>query len=161
MNTTFADFLRERAERLQEEEAKKRPIITDWRQAIERLLTQVKEWLRTSDPNGILRIKEDDWELEEEGLGKYSVPRLDIRGLRRWIGIVPKARYTVATAHPPQKSAPERAAGRVDITNEVRRFVLYRFQTADGDVWMIDDQKNPPRVLDQEAFEAALMSYLR
>ena len=39
-------------------------------------------------------------------------------------GIIPKARKTVGVASPPRMSAPQRATGRVDITDELRRFVL-------------------------------------
>lgn len=40
-------------------------------------------------------------------------------------------------------------------------FILHRFRGEDGDLWLIDDQKNAPRVLNREAFEAAPMSYPR
>lgn len=161
MSTTFTEFLREQASKRKAFSAERDEVIKEWTEALGRLYLTVREWLRTSDPDGILSVDEAAWELNEEGLGKYCVPRLDIRGLGRWVALVPKARYTIATAHPPQKVSPERAAGRVDITNEVRRFILYRFRDEGGDTWIIDDQKNPLRVLDQQAFEAALMSYLR
>jgi hypothetical protein len=87
----------------------------------------------------------------------------------------------VATAKPPQKNAPERAEGRVDITDELLRYVLYRFRQEDGrNVWMIDGlgraydaaektwpgqveyiPRAEPKPLEQETFEKALMSYLR
>jgi len=108
------------------------------------------------------------------------VPRLDLHFFGKWIGIIPKARKTVGMAQPPQKSAPERAKGRVDITDELRRYVLYRFQEGSEDVWMIEGlmpdyeaiektwpgpvqyiPRSEPKVLDQEALERALMSYLR
>lgn len=161
MSTTFTDFLREQAAQRKTEMAEREAVVAEWTESLRQLYAQIRGWLQESDPDGILSVKDGVWEVNEEGLGKYSVPCLDIRGLGRWVGIVPKARYTVATAHPPQKTTPERAAGRVDITNEVRRFILYRFHGEDGDLWLIDDQKNAPRVLDREAFEAALMSYLR
>jgi hypothetical protein len=161
VNTTFTDFLREQAEQRKAQSAERAEVTQEWIDSIKRLYATITGWLQKSDPDGILKIRVIEDDLNEEGLGKYTVPHLDIRGLGRWVGIVPKARYTVATAHPPQKNTPERAAGRVDITNEVRRFVLYRFIVDGQDVWMIDDQKHPPKVLDQEAFEAALMSYLR
>ena len=52
-------------------------------------------------------------------------------------------------------------AGRVDMTDELRRYVLYRFVEEGRDVWLIDDLESEPRPLDQAAFERALMSYLR
>jgi hypothetical protein len=161
MTTSFTEFLREQAEKRKAELSERKAILDEWTESLKQLYSKMREWLRSSDPDGILVVKDETWDAEEEGLGKYKVPCLDIRGLGRWIGIVPKARYTVATAHPPQKTTPERAAGRVDITNEVRRYILYRFRGEEGDTWLVDDQKNPLRILDQPAFEAALMSYLR
>src|SRR5207245_3718035 len=90
-----------------------------------------------SDPEGLIEIQEAQQDVTEPGLGRYRVPRLDLRAFGKWIGIIPKARKTVGTATPPQKSAPERAAGRVDITDELRRYVLYRFQDG-NEVWLID-----------------------
>lgn len=161
MTTKFTEFLREQATKRDESREKREAIVAEWADALQKLYGTVRGWLSASDPDGILTLEETLWEVSEEGLGSYKVPRLDIRGLGRLVWLVPKARYTVATAHPPQSAAPQRAAGRVDLSNEIRRFVLYRFTTDSGDQWFIDDQKNPPQPLTQEAFETALMSYLR
>ena len=39
--------------------------------------------------------------------------------------------------------------------------MLYRFRDEGQDVWLIDDLTSGQKPLDQEAFEQALMSYLR
>jgi hypothetical protein len=54
---------------------------------------------------------------------------------------------------PPGKSTAQRADGRVDITDELRRYVLYRFKENDRERWLIDDLKPDPRSPDQEASE--------
>jgi hypothetical protein len=161
MTTKFTEFLRQQATKRDESHEKREAIVAEWADALQRLYGTVRGWLSVSDPDGILMLKERLWQVSEEGLGNYRVPRLDIDGLGRSVWLVPKARYTVATAHPPQSLAPQRASGRVDLSNDARRFVLYRFTTDSGDQWFIEDQKNPPQPLTQEAFEAALMSYLR
>ena len=102
------------------------------------------------------------------------MPRLDIRVFGKWVGIIPKARRTVATAKPPRKAVPEQAQGRVDITDELKRYVLYRLREGDQDVWVVDAPENgydvetswyipmsQTNLLTQESFEKALMSYLR
>jgi hypothetical protein len=108
------------------------------------------------------------------------VPRLDLHIFGKWIGIIPKARRTVGIANPPQKTAPERAEGRVDITDELRRCVLYRFRENGSDQWIISgldiaghdaaDMRSgevrytptsEARPLDRDAFERALLSYLQ
>jgi hypothetical protein len=178
MSTVFRDFLQQQAKRYQAEADAGRATIEEWRAAIERLFTQIRGWLKESDPEGHIEIQENQQDVAEPGLGRYRVPRLDLRAFGKWIGIIPKARRTVGTAKPPQKSAPERAEGRVDITDELRRYVLYRFRENDRDVWLIDGldpgyeektrpgqvqyvPRSEPRLLDQEALEKALLSYLR
>jgi len=179
MSTTFADFLHQQAEKHRAESEAGKVVVHEWRAGVTRLFDQIRGWLKESDPDGgIIEIKESEINLNEPGLGRYSVPRLDLRGLGKWIGIIPKARNTVRTAKPAQKLAPERATGRVDITDELRRYVLYRFREDDQAEWMIDarwldeaDQQRPGFVqyipqpnlkpLDKDTFERALMSYLR
>jgi hypothetical protein len=172
MSATLKQFLHEQAQKNQDGRA----TVDEWRSAIERLFSQIRAWLKESDPDGVIEVEQNEEYINEPGLGRYRVPRLNLRVLGKWIGIIPKARRTVGSAKPPQKSAPERADGRIDITDELRRYVLYRFRQGDQDVWMIDEnpyeEKSWPgeiqyipmpatRPLDQGAFEKALMSYLQ
>jgi hypothetical protein len=164
MSTDFRDFLRQQAEKYQAEIAAGKADVEDWRAAVERLFSQMRAWIKDSDPQGFIEIKESSQNITEPGLGRYQVPRLDLYTFRQWIGIIPKARRTMATAKPPRKSVPEPAAGRVDITDEVRRYILYRFREDGQDMWMIDDlesMESKPKPFDREAFEKALMSYLQ
>jgi hypothetical protein len=144
MTTAFRDFLRQEAKKHQGEATARKAIIDDWRVAIERLVLQIRAWLKESDPEGIIEIEENQWDITEPGLGRYSVPALNLSAFGKWVGIIPKTRRTVGKAHPPQKSTPERAAGRVDITDELRRYILYRFPENGHDVWLIDDLKSEP-----------------
>src|SRR5947208_1679715 len=139
MSTTFTDFLREQAAKHEAEIKAGKATVEEWRTAVEQLFQQMRTWLAASDPDGIIKIEQGQEEIVEPGLGRYKVPRLNLDVFGKGIWIIPKARKTVATAHPPQKAAPERASGRVDITDELRRYLLYRFRQHNGDVWMIDD----------------------
>jgi hypothetical protein len=161
MTMAFQEFLRQKAEKYRAEVQSGKATVEEWRAAIEQLFAQLRHWLKESDPEGVIEIEESHQDLTEPGLGRYRVPRLNLRAFGKWVGIIPKARNTVGTAQPPQKSAPQRAAGRVDITDELQRYVLYRFQEDGRDVWLIDDLESGQKPLDREAFERALMSYLR
>ncbi len=161
MTTSFSDFLQEQAARYEAQTGEGKAEIEEWRAAVDRLLTQLCSWLKESDPRGIIEIERGQEKVKEPGLGRYEVPRLDLRAFGKWIGIIPKARRTVGTANPPQKGAPQRAAGRIDITNELRRYVLYRFTEGGQDTWLIDDLHSGAKPLEKEAFEKALMSYLQ
>jgi hypothetical protein len=175
MSTAFREFLQEQAKKYQAEVQAGKATVEEWRGALERLFAQMRAWLQKSDPEGVIEITEGQQEVTEQGLGRYRVPRLDLHAFGKWIGIIPKARGNVSAAQPPQKSAPGRAIGRVDITDELRRYVLYRVQEGDREVWLIDDlapekawpgqvqhvPRSEPKPLDQAAFEKALMSYLQ
>ena len=109
-------------------------------------------------------MEQENWEINEENLGRYFVPRLDIRGLGCSLGIIPKARFTVATSIPNPNGSSVRGIGRVDLTwieSEAKRYHLYRFPGESEDMWMIDDRKSTPQPFDREHFEAALMSLLK
>ncbi len=162
MSTAFTEFLREQAAKQAAEAERGKVIVDEWRAAIERLFDRIRGWLAQSDPDHIIQIEERQHEMDEEGLGRYRVPRLDLRAFGKWIGIIPKARNTVGAARPPLRSVPERAAGRVDITDEVYRYILYRFRKEGAeDDWVIDDLRSAQKPLDQPGFEEILTRFLR
>ena len=178
VSTPFREFLQQKAKTVQAESEARKPVIEEWRNAVDRLFMQIREWLKESDPDGLIGVEEGQKEILEPGLGDYRFPYLNLRAFGKWIGIIPKARRTVGTAKPPQQAAPTRAEGRVDMTDELQRYVLYRFRENGHDLWMIDGldrsydaAETPamvryvplpnPKPLDQAAFEKALMSYLR
>ncbi len=160
MTSTFTEFLRERAATMEGGGVKAEAVINEWREAVSRLLGQIRTWIKEADPDGILSIQEGERELNEQGLGRYTVPKLNICGLGTWVGVLPVSRYVV----PPSSSKRDASgpdAGRVDMTDEARRHVLYRARENGQDVWYIDGPDGWPGVFDRGAFEAALMSYLR
>jgi hypothetical protein len=162
MTTTFTELLRELAAQRDAEARAGKAVVDEWRAAVQKLFAQMREWLKEADPDGIIQIEEKEHEITEKGLGRYRIPHLNLHVVGKSIFIIPKARKTVASAQPPQRSAPQRATGRVDITDELRRYVLYRFpEDGGGDLWLIDDLASEPKPLDRQAFERALMSYLR
>src|SRR5947209_7698175 len=101
MSTTFREFLQEQAKKRQT--ANDAKIIDEWRKAVAALIAQVRQWLKESDPDGIIEVEEGETSVTEPGLGRYRVPYLNLRAFGTWIGVVPKARRTVGAAHPPQK----------------------------------------------------------
>jgi hypothetical protein len=180
MSTAFSEFLQQKAKKHAAEATAGKATTDEWRTSITQLFKQIRVWLKESDPEGLIVIEEGQQEITEPGLGRYRVPRLDLNAFGKWIGIIPKARRTVGTAKPQPQSPPQRAEGRIDITDELRRYVLYRFRKDAGDAWLIDGlehgfeavektwpgevghvRRSEPRPLDQEAFEKALMSYLQ
>jgi hypothetical protein len=165
MSISFKDFLLEQAAKESAKAQANKSVVDDWRSSIDRLYDQIRGWLADSDPSGIIQIEQGERGVSEEGLGAYRVPTLSLRAFGKSVFVVPKAIHTIGTAHPPQKTVPERALGRVDITDEIRRFLLYRLRDEAGsDFWMINNSPSlglKDRLLTQQTFEAALMSYFR
>lgn len=160
--SSFSELLQKKKESYDAEATKNKEIIDEWVQAVGKLFTQFRSWLAVSDPTQILRVEEAKTDVNEPNVGRYQAPRLDIRAFGKWVGIIPKARKTVGTARPPQSGAPAQATGRVDITDEVRRYVLYRFGLNDEDSWFIEGpSSDSPQKLTEELFEEALMSYFQ
>ena len=163
MTPSLKDFLKQKATVYAAESEKNRAVIMEWRAAVDRLFTQLEGWLVNADPEGIIRPTRDPIEVTEPGLGRYSISRLNLQAFDKWVGLIPKARKTVKRAAPQQKGAPEQATGRVDITDEIRRYVLYRFPEGTEDQWFIDDTaaNSELQPLTAERFEAALLSYFQ
>ena len=160
--SSFSELLLEKQKSYEEEAKNNKEIIDEWVQAIGRLFEQLRDWLALSDPTHILQVEERKAEVNEPNLGRYQAPRLDIRAFGTWVGIIPKARKTVGSARPPRLGAPIHATGRVDITDEIRRYVLYRFEGDNEDAWFIEGPSaDAPEQLTQERFEEALMSYFQ
>jgi hypothetical protein len=158
---TFTQFLKDQEEKQRSQVEENKQLIEEWRSALQSLYNDIRKWLRESDSSGVIKVDEKESDITEEGIGHYKAPRLNLHIFGRWIGIIPKARKTIGTARPPQRGAPIRALGRVDLTDETRRYVLYRTRENGHDVWLIDDLRNEQRLLNKEIFEEALMSYFQ
>ena len=163
MTPSLKDFLKQKATLYAAESEKNRAVIMEWRQAVDRLFTQLEAWLVAADPEGIIRHTTDLIEVTEPGFGRYSMPRLNLQAFGKWVGLIPKARKAGKRAAPQQNGAPEQATGRVDITDEIRRYVLYRFPHGTDDQWFIDDTaaNSELQPLTADRFEAALLSYFQ
>jgi hypothetical protein len=160
--SSFSDLLQKKQESYEAEAAVNREIIDEWVQAIRKLFDQFRGWLKVSDPTKILQVEERMAEVNEPNVGRYQAPRLDIRAFGKWVGVIPKALKTVGSARPPRSGAPAHATGRVDITDEIRRYVLYRFEGDSGDAWFIESPSSDAlEQLTQDRFEEALMSYFQ
>lgn len=179
MSTNLKDFLHEQAEKYRVQAETNKVEITEWRAAVSNLNEQIKNWLKDSDTDNVVEFQESDKEMTEPGLGRYRVPRLNVRILDKWIAVLPKARRTALKARPTANSPEMQSQGRVDITDDLRRFVLFRFHVGDRDVWLIDSPehgfdatekvwpgeiryvpRSERRELNRETFEKIVMSYL-
>jgi hypothetical protein len=163
MSTSLKDFLKQKAVLYKAESEKNGQLVEEWRGAVDRLFTQLEAWLGTADPEGIILRERSQVEVTEPGLGRYPISRLNLRAFGKWVGLIPKARNTAKRANPQQTGAPEKATGRVDITDEIRRYVLYRFNAGTDERWFMDDTaaNSELQPLTADRFESALLSYFQ
>jgi hypothetical protein len=164
MNTSLRDLLREKVREQEAMAESSKATLTEWGEGIDNHFKILRGWLTQSDPVGIIQVEESTLALNEPGLGRYEIPQLELHALGETIGIVPRGYGTVGTAVLPHTSTRVRARGRVDITNEIRQHILYRFRDEnDKDLWMVEHLRLDvsPTPLDQKLFESILMSYLR
>ena len=157
---TLRDFLLTNAIQA-EQEKRRRQWRKDWIEAVERLLTQMRAWLTEAGTAELLDLVPLDFEKREEGLGAYRIPGLAIRFGDNLVKVVPVGRNVLAHLGPYAEPGHEKAEGRVDVTNGVYKYYLYRKLNDTGqEQWLVQDERSAIRPLDREGFEAILTDLL-
>ncbi len=158
--STLTDFLKEEAQRLRAESQSAQERRDEWIASLGRLMPQLRQWLEQADTEKVLNVVDSPASLEEEGLGKYTVPRLKITLGTRRINVLPFARNVVGSL--PGSEPPLKLQGRVDVVGPDEKYMLYRVQTPEGEKWFIvDDERYRFQPLDKASFEAAVLSMLQ
>jgi hypothetical protein len=159
--STLKDFLAEQAEKLkdtQQEAARRRD---EWVASVNRLNEHIRGWLRSSDPEQILEVCEEPHEIREQGIGTYTAPGLVIALGARIVRVVPIARNVVGPLSETGAVHVIRAYGRVDLTDGLSKYLMYRVEKEPEDRWsIIEEDRYRLESLDQRAFEAALQGLL-
>lgn len=141
MQTSFQEFLRQKIEGSDWKDRSRRR--SEWLNALNRLLDQIRESLREADPEGLLETIPYEVERVEERLGVYDAPALKIRIGTDSVDVVPEGRHaTVPLLLQHLLLDPRNAqrwgnlsGGRVDITNGERRYLLLRSIVDGQDHW--------------------------
>jgi hypothetical protein len=105
----------------------------DWLAALDSLVKQLKDWIR---PHGLscpgctpaAEIIETTEEMEEEHIGKYSVPVLYLKANNVLVELKPAGRFAIG------------AIGRVDMTNSKRGYALL-YSSKKG--WICMENRQP------------------
>jgi hypothetical protein len=155
---TFREFLDTKAKQQHQPERRQRR--EEWIAVVERLLSQLRGWLSESDPERILDVVPIKVQRFEQGLGSY-----DAWGLRISLGdgvpvhVTPIGRDSVGTVGL-HGNGGVRAEGRVDISNEFGRVILYRTLQDGKEQWYALDDRFQPAPLERRKFEAILQDLL-
>ena len=157
----LTEFLRGQQDRLSKQSVERQAIVAEWVAAVERLLEQIRSWVKAADPSGVLRLTENTHEIKEPGLGRYTVPILAL-GLDDEVSVIvmPEARKTILTV-PAQGGGVRRADGRVDLIGPPANVTLVRVSAGAQDEWYLHNSLQPPKPFDQAAFERIVVEMLK
>lgn len=153
---TFQEFLERRSQQSHHKE--RRELREEWMTAVRRLIDQLRGWLAESDPRGVLEVAPLEVEVAEPGLGAYRVAGLKISLGQAAVQVAPVGRNVVGMVGP-QGDAGIRAAGRVDVTDGIRKYILYR-TLKEGENWYALDERFQAAPLDRTRFEEILQDLL-
>jgi hypothetical protein len=154
---TFREFLEKQAQQRHPRERRERR--EEWIAAVARLINQVRGWLDESDPDKVLAVVPMEIEAIESGLGTYTVQSLKISLDDAAVQVVPVGRNVVGIVGP-QGDAEVRAEGRVDITDGIRRYILYRTLKDGQEKWYALDERFQAAPLDRGRLEGILQDLL-
>jgi len=159
---SLKDFIAEQAEKFRNEERQAVQKRDEWVAAVDRLNQQFKEWLTQADPDHkVLEVREHPHQLREEGIGTYEARGLSISLGRREVRIVPIARNVAGPLSATGVIHVNRAYGRVDLSDDLKKFMIFRVEKDPEDRWNIIEQDGfHMQPLDQAAFEEAFKSLL-
>lgn len=156
---SFKEWLALEAER-ERVSTRKLSLIEDWTTSVVALLAQLVRWLAEDDETRVLQVESGKIQLDEQGLGSYEIATLRIYLFARFADLIPAGRNVVGGVGKHGELG-YKSEGRVDLTNGVDKFLLYRVVTPDGKEWvLVDDEDYSVKPLTKASFEYALQVLL-
>jgi hypothetical protein len=156
--SSFSEFLRKKGEEYHVRDRHERR--SEWIGAINRLFDQIRGWLRESDPEGLLDIVPYEVSRTEPILGTYDAPALKFQLGPAEAHLKPVGREVPFRAIRGTTKKRTEFAGRVDITDGLREYHLFREQHDEGDRWQFPDERNQFSYLNRQEFERILEELL-
>ncbi len=158
---SFTEFLESQAGQIEAYKSRAIQSRDEWTTALNDLRDRVRGWLAEDDPNGRLEINTRPVHLREIGIGSYEAPGLSIGLGLTEVRVEPVARTVTAPYSMTGIVYIPKAFGRVDLTNSVDRYMMFRTEKTTEGRWFIikQDGYNWER-LDRTTFESALQDLL-
>jgi hypothetical protein len=159
---SLKEFLYEQGERLKTEPSKAAARRDEWVAAVGRLVDQITEWVHEADEGHILTLRPRTYSFNEEGIGEYQVDGLTIElEPFRIARVVPVGRNVARPILDKDGRSVLSVYGRVDLTNDLEKYFLYRVMVDPHEPWVITSNKDHSvRDFDRESFEAAFQDLL-
>jgi hypothetical protein len=159
---SLKDFIASQAQNLRNEESRAAHKRDEWVGAVNRLNERIRIWLTNADPDHVvLGVREFPYHLREEGIGSYEACGLIISLGRREVRVEPIARNVAGPHSATGVIHVSRAYGRVDLTDRLQKFMIFRVEKDPEDRWSIIEQDGfSMQAFDQFAFEKAFKALL-
>lgn len=159
---SLKEYIAEQADRLRAEESEAGRKRDEWVRAIDRLNRQIRDWLEQADPDHkFIEVEERPYQFREEGIGAYEASGLSIHLGQREVRLVPVARNVAGPLSAAGVIQVNKAYGRADLSDGLKKFLLFRVEKEPEERWKIVEQDGfRMQVLDQAAFEEAFKSLL-
>jgi hypothetical protein len=158
---SLKEFLAGEAEKLRTEQSEAMKTRDEWISSVDRLFAQIKDWLQQADEGRILMIQEASFPISEQGIGTYEIPSLTMGVGMREVRVRPVARFVAAPLRSSGTIYIPRAYGRVDMSNGLDKFMIFRTEKDPIDHWTITGQDSyQVDRFDRNAFESAFKSLL-
>jgi hypothetical protein len=164
----LAAFLKTRAANLRDEGlTRNEAAAREWCEAVDAILTQMEEWVRAADPDGLLRVRRFTFSHAERNLGYYETPALEIVVGNREVVVCPWARNVAGGAAIPGETVAD-IDGAINFGSRYcPHYRLCRVKSGEDYRWLVQDRYRIDRKFpwiaypfDREAFEAALVALL-
>jgi hypothetical protein len=158
---SLKEFLASEAEKLASERSVAMKKRDEWIESVGRLLHQIEVWLGEADSGRILTYTRGHLPLREAGIGAYDVPSLLVELGAREVSIKPVARFVAGPLSSTGAIHIIRAYGRVDMSNRLEKYMIFRTEKELEDRWIIIEQDGyRTQPLNQDSFESAFQSLL-
>jgi hypothetical protein len=158
---SLKEYLAEQADKIRDQEQEAARKRDEWVAAVDRLIAQMEDWLGQADQGQILQIQERRFPIREEGIGAYEAQGLAIGLGPRQVRVEPVARNVAGPLSATGVIGMSRAYGRVDMTDGLKRYMIFRVEKEPEDRWRIVEQDGfQMQPFDRQSFESAFQGLL-
>jgi hypothetical protein len=155
---SFQEWVEKKAEEAQSSERLQRR--AEWLRAYEDFKEQIRRWLREDGLEERIEIHPEWVQRREGGLGTYNIEGLRIDIGDSSVKVVPISRNVIGYVNLPG-GGEFRASGRVDITDGIHKYVLYRTIQDGQDVWYaVDEDRYAVTPFTRERLQKILMDLM-
>jgi len=139
----LAEFLKGKKYSETQERRREEKLLLEWQEAVSNLFTKIENWLAPAMSEG-LNLKRYMTEIDEKGLGKYTVPALELEFEGIQVKIEPVGRLVVG------------ARGRVDISSPLGIYHLVRLGPEKDGWYLIRESVDDRKRLTKQTLEELL-----